>query len=74
MKRNSLKIHILCEIRFPSYRNIGIILITNLLTNVSDSFAVHNEYLNKVHEHCLLTEEFEDLMTTINNVCTLIGQ
>ncbi|XP_012229926.1 gamma-tubulin complex component 5 isoform X2 [Linepithema humile] len=30
--------------------------------------SVHNEYLNKVHEHCLLTEEFEDLMTTINNM------
>lgn len=35
----------------------------------SDYFAVHNEYLNKVHEHCLLTDEFKDLMTTINNVC-----
>lgn len=33
-----------------------------------DRFAVHNEYLNKVYEHCLLTEAFEDLMTTINNV------
>lgn len=30
--------------------------------------SVHNEYLNKVHEHCLLTEEFEDLMATINNM------
>ncbi|XP_024868902.1 gamma-tubulin complex component 5 isoform X2 [Temnothorax curvispinosus] len=31
-------------------------------------FSVHNEYLNKVHEHCLLTEEFKDLITTINNM------
>ncbi|XP_077272317.1 gamma-tubulin complex component 5 isoform X2 [Temnothorax americanus] len=30
--------------------------------------SVHNEYLNKVHEHCLLTEEFKDLITTINNM------
>lgn len=30
--------------------------------------SVHNEYLNKVHEHCLLTEEFQDLMITINNM------
>jgi len=39
-----------------------------ILINIRDSFTVHNEYLKKVHEHCLLTEEFEDLMTTINNV------
>lgn len=45
-----------------------------ILTNVSNSFAVHNEYLNKVHEHCLLTEEFKDLMTTINNVCIPVGR
>ncbi|XP_011858715.1 PREDICTED: gamma-tubulin complex component 5 isoform X2 [Vollenhovia emeryi] len=30
--------------------------------------SVHDEYLNKVHEHCLLTEEFQDLMITINNM------
>lgn len=33
--------------------------------------SVHNEYLNEVHEHCLLTDEFEDLMTTINNMVEL---
>lgn len=32
--------------------------------------SVHSEYLKKVHEHCLLTTEYEDLMATINNVCT----
>jgi len=42
-----------------------------ILINISGFFTVHNEYLSKVHEHCLLTEEFKDLMTTINNVCTL---
>ncbi|KAK1132289.1 hypothetical protein K0M31_016408 [Melipona bicolor] len=30
--------------------------------------SVHNEYLKKVHEHCLLTSEYEDLMATINNL------
>ncbi|XP_012342126.1 gamma-tubulin complex component 5 isoform X2 [Apis florea] len=30
--------------------------------------SIHNEYLNKVHEHCLLTAEYEDLMATINNL------
>ncbi|XP_076753008.1 gamma-tubulin complex component 5 isoform X3 [Xylocopa sonorina] len=30
--------------------------------------SVHNEYLKKVHEHCLLTTEYEDLMATINNL------
>lgn len=30
--------------------------------------SVHREYLDKVHKHCLLTEEFEDLMTTVNNL------
>lgn len=41
---------------------------------ISNYFAVHNEYLTKVHEHCLLTEEFQDLMTTINNVGIYIIQ
>ncbi|XP_014467544.1 PREDICTED: gamma-tubulin complex component 5 isoform X2 [Dinoponera quadriceps] len=36
--------------------------------NLDTIISVHNEYLSKVHEHCLLTEEFEDLMTTINNM------
>nr|XP_050845140.1 gamma-tubulin complex component 5 isoform X1 [Vespula vulgaris] len=30
--------------------------------------SVHREYLDKVYKHCLLTEEFEDLMTTVNNL------
>lgn len=30
--------------------------------------SVHNEYLRKVHEHCLLTQEYEDLMATIINL------
>ncbi|CAK9832549.1 Gamma-tubulin complex component 5 [Anthophora retusa] len=30
--------------------------------------SVHNEYLKKVYEHCLLTTEYEDLMVTINNL------
>ncbi|KAG7205799.1 hypothetical protein KM043_007744 [Ampulex compressa] len=30
--------------------------------------SVHNEYLDKVHEHCLLTAEFEDIMATIYNL------
>ncbi|XP_014606762.1 PREDICTED: gamma-tubulin complex component 5 [Polistes canadensis] len=30
--------------------------------------SVHREYLDKVHKHCLLTKEFEDLMTTVNNL------
>ncbi|KAL0104636.1 hypothetical protein PUN28_017403 [Cardiocondyla obscurior] len=30
--------------------------------------SVHNEYLNKVYEHCLLTNKFEDLIATINNM------
>nr|XP_033340627.1 uncharacterized protein LOC117228757 [Megalopta genalis] len=30
--------------------------------------SVHNEYLQKVYEHCLLTPEYDDLMATVNNL------
>ncbi|XP_066584961.1 gamma-tubulin complex component 5-like [Prorops nasuta] len=30
--------------------------------------SVHNEYLAQVHKHCLLTDGFEDLMITVNNI------
>ena len=36
--------------------------------NANFDFTVHKEYLNKVHEHCLQTSQFEDLMSTINQV------
>ncbi|CAL1675989.1 unnamed protein product [Lasius platythorax] len=51
-------------------QSLGLILEKVLVqTDSLDTIiSVHNEYLNKVHEHCLLTEEFEDLMTTINNM------
>ncbi|XP_011140681.1 gamma-tubulin complex component 5 isoform X2 [Harpegnathos saltator] len=41
--------------------------------NLDTIISVHNEYLDKVHEHCLLTKEFEDLMTTINNMIEMCG-
>lgn len=34
------------------------------------NFSAHNEYLEKVYEHCLQTDEFTDIVTTINNVNT----
>jgi len=36
--------------------------------NLDTIITVHNEYLEKVHEHCLQTGEFEDLMATIHNL------
>lgn len=36
--------------------------------NLDDIIQVHNEYLDKVHEHCLQTSQFTDIMVTINNV------
>lgn len=51
-------------------QSLGFILEKILIQadSLDTIISVHNEYLNKVHEHCLLTEEFEDLMTTINNM------
>ncbi|XP_023289809.1 gamma-tubulin complex component 5 isoform X1 [Orussus abietinus] len=39
--------------------------------NLDDIITVHNEYLEKVHEHCLQTTDFEDLMATINNLLAM---
>lgn len=36
--------------------------------SLDEVISVHREYLDKVHKHCLLTAEFEDLMTTVNNL------
>ncbi|XP_072754778.1 gamma-tubulin complex component 5 isoform X1 [Anoplolepis gracilipes] len=51
-------------------QSLGLILekVLAQTDSLDTIISVHNEYLNKVHEHCLLTEEFEDLMTTINNM------
>ncbi|XP_012522259.1 gamma-tubulin complex component 5 isoform X2 [Monomorium pharaonis] len=51
-------------------QSLGFILekVLTQADSLDTIISVHNEYLNKVHEHCLLTEEFEDLMTTINNM------
>nr|XP_034190148.1 gamma-tubulin complex component 5 isoform X2 [Osmia lignaria] len=51
-------------------QNLSIILEKSLMqTDSLDAIvSVHNEYLKKVHEHCLLTTEYEDLMATINNL------
>ncbi|EZA47650.1 Gamma-tubulin complex component [Ooceraea biroi] len=51
-------------------QSLGFILEKDLAQadSLDTIVSVHNEYLNKVHEHCLLTEEFEDIMTTINNM------
>ncbi|XP_076397940.1 gamma-tubulin complex component 5 isoform X2 [Megachile rotundata] len=50
--------------------NLSIILEKSLTqTDSLDAIvSVHNEYLRKVHEHCLLTHEYEDLMATIINL------
>ncbi|XP_046745496.1 gamma-tubulin complex component 5 isoform X1 [Diprion similis] len=36
--------------------------------NLDTIIRVHNEYLMKVHEHCLQTPEFEDLTATISSL------
>ncbi|KAK0171743.1 hypothetical protein PV328_005153 [Microctonus aethiopoides] len=36
--------------------------------NLDDIVEIHNNYLDKVHEHCLQTPQFTDVMVTINNL------
>ncbi|XP_076685687.1 gamma-tubulin complex component 5 isoform X2 [Andrena cerasifolii] len=51
-------------------QNLSIILEKALMQadSLDAIISVHCEYLRKVHEHCLLTAEYEDLMATINNL------
>ncbi|XP_026670394.1 gamma-tubulin complex component 5 isoform X2 [Ceratina calcarata] len=51
-------------------QNLSLILQKSLMQadSLDAIVSVHNEYLKKVHEHCLLTPEYEDLMATINNL------
>ncbi|KYN21845.1 Gamma-tubulin complex component 5 [Trachymyrmex cornetzi] len=51
-------------------QSLGFILekVLTQADSLDTIISVHNEYLSKVHEHCLLTEEFKDLMITINNM------
>ncbi|XP_032689925.1 gamma-tubulin complex component 5 isoform X2 [Odontomachus brunneus] len=57
-------------------QSLGFILekVLTEADNLDMIISVHNEYLNKVHEHCLLTEEFEDLMTTINHMIEMCAR
>ncbi|CAL7943536.1 unnamed protein product [Xylocopa violacea] len=51
-------------------QNLSLVLEKSLMQadSLDAIVSVHNEYLKKVHEHCLLTTEYEDLMATINNL------
>ncbi|XP_033207216.1 gamma-tubulin complex component 5 [Belonocnema kinseyi] len=50
--------------------SLGIALESELAQadNLDSIIKIHQEYLNKVHEHCLQTSQFEDLMSTINQL------
>ncbi|XP_076661512.1 gamma-tubulin complex component 5 isoform X1 [Halictus rubicundus] len=51
-------------------QNLSIVLEKSLMKAecLDIIISVHNEYLHKVYEHCLLTPEYEDLMATVNNL------
>ncbi|XP_078039159.1 gamma-tubulin complex component 5 [Augochlora pura] len=51
-------------------QNLSLVLEKNLMKAecLDIIISVHNEYLQKVYEHCLLTPEYEDLMATVNNL------
>ncbi|KOC65482.1 Gamma-tubulin complex component 5 [Habropoda laboriosa] len=51
-------------------QNLSLVLEKSLeqVDSLDAIISVHNEYLKKVYEHCLLTTEYEDLMVTINNL------
>ncbi|XP_076183566.1 gamma-tubulin complex component 5 isoform X2 [Ptiloglossa arizonensis] len=51
-------------------QNLSLVLEKSLMQadSLDAIISVHNEYLRKVHEHCLLTAEYDDLMATVNNL------
>ncbi|XP_076247277.1 gamma-tubulin complex component 5 isoform X2 [Calliopsis andreniformis] len=51
-------------------QNLSLMLDKSLMQadSLDAIILVHDEYLQKVHEHCLLSAEYEDLMVTINNL------
>ncbi|XP_053979721.1 gamma-tubulin complex component 5 isoform X1 [Hylaeus volcanicus] len=51
-------------------QNLSLVLEKSLMQadSLDVIISVHNEYLRKVHEHCLLTAEYDDLMVTVNNL------
>lgn len=51
-------------------QSLGLILENSLAQakDLDTIIQIHNDYLDKAHEHCLQTPQFADIMTTINNV------
>ncbi|XP_008544757.1 gamma-tubulin complex component 5 [Microplitis demolitor] len=51
-------------------QSLGIILENSLARakDLDTIIQVHDDYLNKAHEHCLQTPQFGDIMMTINNL------
>ncbi|XP_044018386.1 gamma-tubulin complex component 5 isoform X2 [Aphidius gifuensis] len=51
-------------------QNLGSIL-EKKLANANNLYSIieaHNDYLDRVHEHCLQTPQFSDILVTINNM------
>ncbi|CAG5101763.1 Similar to TUBGCP5: Gamma-tubulin complex component 5 (Fragment) (Macaca fascicularis) [Cotesia congregata] len=51
-------------------QSLGLILENSLAQakDLDTIIQIHNDYLDKAHEHCLQTPQFADIMTTINNL------
>ncbi|XP_063983814.1 gamma-tubulin complex component 5 [Diachasmimorpha longicaudata] len=51
-------------------QSLGLILEEQLATadSLDAIIQAHNDYLEKVHEHCLQTPQYSDIMVTINNL------
>ncbi|XP_076640247.1 gamma-tubulin complex component 5 isoform X1 [Colletes latitarsis] len=67
-------LHAICSIHTylsgQVLQNLSLVLEKSLMQadSLDAIISVHNEYLRKVHEHCLLTTEYDDLMATVNNL------